>query len=201
MAGEDETRAREEQEAAEGAPAPSSEPEDDSGTAGAEGSTAGGGIPTGSSNSLADVMLLLTKLIQTMPAQLATAVNAEKFTHVDKAKLDIKNFTRIKTFTNKHTEWKEWRNQFSYAVAECDASFAKTLTGMEKNEQPINALSYLNPTQAQLSAILFNRLQAVTTSTANTMVMSTEGNGCEAWRLLNKFFDPQTDQRLTKSIM
>ena len=201
MAGEDEIRAREEQEAAEGAPAPSSEPEDDSGTAGAEGSTAGGGIPTGSSNSLADVMLLLTKLIQTMPAQLATAVNAEKFTHVDKAKLDIKNFTRIKTFTNKHTEWKEWRNQFSYAVAECDASFAKTLTGMEKNEQPINALSDLNPTQAQLSAILFNRLQAVTTSTANTMVMSTEGNGCEAWRLLNKFFDPQTDQRLTKSIM
>ena len=146
-------------------------------------------------------MLLLTKLIQTMPAQLATAVNAEKFTHVDKAKLDIKNFTRIKTFTNKHTEWKGWRNQFSYAVAECDASFAKTLTGMEKNEQPINALSDLNPTQAQLSAILFNRLQAVTTSTANTMVMSTEGNGCEAWRLLNKFFDPQTDQRLTKSIM
>ena len=201
MSGEVEARAREEQEAAEGAPAPSSEPEDDSGTAGAEGSTAGGGIPTGSSNSLADVMLLLTKLIQTMPAQLATAVNAEKFTHVDKAKLDIKNFTRIKTFTNKHTEWKEWRNQFSYAVAECDASFAKTLTGMEKNEQPVNALSDLNPTQAQLSAILFNRLQAVTTSTANTMVMSTEGNGCEAWRLLNKFFDPQTDQRLTKSIM
>ena len=121
MAGEDEIRVREEQEAAEGAPAPSSEPEDDSGTAGAEGSTAGGGIPTGSSNSLADVMLLLTKLIQTMPAQLATAVNAEKFTHVDKAKFDIKNFTRIKTFTNKHTEWKEWRNQFSYAVAGCDA--------------------------------------------------------------------------------
>ena len=33
------------------------------------------------------------------------------------------------------------------------------------------------------------------------MVLSAEGNGCEAWRLLNKFFDPQTDQRLTKAIM
>ena len=124
-----------------------------------------------------------------MPAQLASAVNADKFTHFDNAKLDIKNFVRIKTFTNKHSEWKEWKNQFSYAVAECDSSFAKTLTGMEKNEQPIVALTDLNPTQAQLSAILFNRLQAVTTGTANTMVMSTEGNGCEAWRLLNKFFD------------
>ena len=67
-----------------------------------------------------------------MLAQLATAGDAGKFAHVDKANLDIKNFTRMKTFTNKHTEWKEWRNQFSYAVAECDASFAKTLTGMEK---------------------------------------------------------------------
>ena len=59
----------------------------------------------------------------------------------------------------------------------------------------------LNPTQAQLSAVLFNRLQAVTTGTANTMVLSSEGNGCEAWWLLNKFYDPQTDQRLTRSIM
>ena len=191
MSGDDETRAREKLNTADSMPAPRSEQEDDSGMAGA----------AGSSNSLADVMLLLTKLIQTMPAQLATAVNADKFTHVDKAKLDINNFIRIKTFTNKHSEWKEWKNQFSYAVAECDSSFAKTLTGMEKNEQPIVALTDLNPTQAQLSAILFNRLQAVTTGTANTMVMSTEGNGCEAWRLLNKFFDPQTDQRLTKSIM
>ena len=142
MSGEDETRAREELNAADSMSVPRSEPEEDSGMAGG----------AGSSNSLADVMLLLTKLIQTMPAQLATAVNADKFTHVDKAKLDIKNFVRIKTFTNKHSEWKEWKNQFSYAVAECDSSFAKTLTGMEKNEQPIVALTDLNPTQAQLSA-------------------------------------------------
>ena len=33
------------------------------------------------------------------------------------------------------------------------------------------------------------------------MVLSSEGNGCEAWRLLNKFYDPQTDQRLTRSIL
>ena len=59
----------------------------------------------------------------------------------------------------------------------------------------------LNPTQSQLSAVLFNRLQAVTTGIANTMVLSAEGNGCEAWRLLNGFFDPQTDQRLTRSIL
>ena len=33
------------------------------------------------------------------------------------------------------------------------------------------------------------------------MVLSAEGNGCEAWRLLNVFFAPQTDQRLTRSIL
>ena len=49
--------------------------------------------------------------------------------------------------------------------------------------------------------MLFNRLQAVTTGTANAMVMSAKGNGCDAWRLLNKACDPQTDQRLTKAII
>ena len=33
------------------------------------------------------------------------------------------------------------------------------------------------------------------------MVTSAKGNGCEASRLLNKWYDPQTDQRLTKVIM
>ena len=67
--------------------------------------------------------------------------------------------------------------------------------------EPVDRLSDLTPVQDQLSATLFNRLQAVTTGTANAMVMSAVGNGCEAWRLLNKAFDPQTDQRLTKAIM
>ena len=58
----------------------------------------------------------------------------------------------------------------------------------------------LTPTQGQLSAVLFNRLQAVTTGTANTMVLSAACNGCEIWRLLNGLFDPQTDQRLTRVI-
>ena len=147
-------------------------------------------------------MLLLTQLISQMPANIAAAVKVDKpFSHLDNAKLDVRNFTRINTFTNKHNDWREWKNQFLYAVAECDNPFATTLSSLEKGDKPIDPLADLTPTQAQLSAVLFNRLQAVTTSTANTMVLSSEGNGCEAWRLLNKFYDPQTDQRLTRSIM
>ena len=86
-------------------------------------------------------------------------------------------------------------------MAECDTTFAATNSGMEKRDKPIDKLADLTPTQSQLSAVLFNRLQAVTTGTANTMVLSAEGNGCEAWRLLNGFFDPQTDVRLTRSIL
>ena len=161
--------------------------------------------PTSSSSpptdALAQVMQLLTTLITQMPANIAAAVKVDKpSTHLDNAKLDHRNFTRIQNFTNKHSDWREWKNHFIYAVAECDNSFATTLTGMEKGDKPILMVD-LNPTQSQLSAVLFNRLQAVTTSTANTMVLSAEGNGCEAWRLLNTFYDPQTDQRLTKSIM
>ena len=69
MAGssEDDVRAREGLAAADAAPLPPSEPEEDLGTAGGTGTATGGEIPTGSSNQLADVMLLLTKLIQAMP--------------------------------------------------------------------------------------------------------------------------------------
>ena len=85
-------------------------------------------------------------------------------------------------------------------MAECDNAFATTLSTLEKGDKSILMVD-LNPTHAQLSAVLFNRLQAVTTSTANTMVLSADGNGCETWRLLNHYYNPQTDQRLTKSIM
>ena len=147
-------------------------------------------------------MLLLTQLINNMPATMAAAIKADKpQSHLDNAKLDVRNFQLIKTFTNKHADWREWKNPFLYAVAECDNSFAVTLSSMEKRDKAIDIKADLTPTQGQLSAILFNRLQAVTTGTANTMVLSAEGNGCETWRQLNGFFDPQTDQRLTRSIL
>ena len=170
----------------------------------AEEEQAASGVPPAAglgSTSLEGVMQLLTQLISQMPANIAAAVKVDKpFNHLDNAKLDVRNFVRIKTFTNKHNEFREWKSQFAYAVAECDSVFASTLAGFEKAEKPIDSKD-MTPTQAQLSSVLFNRLQAVTTGTANTMVLSAEGNGCEAWRLLNKFFDPQTDQRLTRSIM
>jgi len=72
---------------------------------------------------------------------------------------------------------------------------------MEKKVDPIDTVTDLTLVQNQLSATLFNRLQAVTTGTANTMVVSAKGNGCEAWRLLNKWYDPRTDQRLTKVVI
>jgi hypothetical protein len=120
--------------------------------------------------------------------------------HLDSAKLNVRNFQRINTVSNKHSDWKEWKSQFAYAVAECDVAFAATMAKTEKQEKPVDP-NDLTPTQNQLSPILFNRLQSVTTGTANTMVLSAAGNGCESWRLLNGFFDPQTDQRLTRSIM
>ena len=148
---------------------------------------------------MASVMQLLTQLISQMPANIAAAVKVDK-PHLDNAKLDHRNFVRIQNFTNKHSDWREWKNHFLYAVAECDNAFATTLSTLEKGDKPVLTVD-LNPTHAQLSAVLFNRLQAVTTSTANTMVLSADGNGCEAWRLLNHYYNPQTDQRLTKSIM
>ncbi len=201
MAATDGTTATPEELAAATA-VPGSEPGDDDTAQATQSATraapSSGVEPAG----LEAVMMMLTQLIAALPTTIATAVKVDKpFSHVDTAKLDNRNFTRIKTFTNKHGEWRELKNQFIYAVAECDNSFATTLSSMEKKDKAICQSADLTPTQAQLSAILFNRLQAVTTGTANTMVLSAEGNGCESWRLLNKFYDPQTDQRLTRPIM
>ena len=135
----------------------------------------GGGDPA---DGMQQMMKLLTQLVKSMPETMAAAIKADKpIAQLDNAKMDIRNFNRIKTFSNKHSDWKEWKNQFVYAVAECDAVFATTNTKMEKQTTAIDQLADLTPTQRQLSAVLFNRLQSVTTGTANTMVLSAEGNG------------------------
>ena len=82
-------------------PAPESETEHPTGTS-------SGSVPAGEPTSLAQVTLLLTQLIQSMPANIAAAVKVDKpFSHHDNAKLDNRNFIRIKTFTNKHSDWRE----------------------------------------------------------------------------------------------
>ena len=61
----------------------------ESGTADQQATAASGSAPA----SLAEVMLLLTQLIQTMPANIAVAVKLNKpFGHLDNAKLDVRNF-------------------------------------------------------------------------------------------------------------
>ena len=98
------------------------------------------------------MMALLTQLIQSMPANIAAAVKKDEKTssHLDNVKLDVRNFSRIKTCTNKnkHDAWKEWKNQFHYVIQECDHSFADFLSGMEKKVDPIDTLEDFNRTQS-----------------------------------------------------
>ena len=93
-------------------------------------------------------MMLLAQLIQGMPENIAAAVKKDERHHLDNVKLDVRNFVRIKTFTNKHEAWKEWKSQFHYVIQECDHSFADFLGGMETMVYPIDGLSDLNSPQA-----------------------------------------------------
>ena len=93
--------------AAAGTAAPASESEDDLGSQ--QGDTtqapqsASGAVPAAS--SIESVMLLLTQLLTQMPANMAAAMKVDKpNSHLDNAKLDVRNFTRIKSFTNKHRD-------------------------------------------------------------------------------------------------
>ena len=117
------------------APSQYEEETGEAGTAGASGSVPSG--DPGAQPSITQVMQMLAQLINNMPASMAAAIKADKpQSHYDNAKLDIRNFTRINKFTNKHSDWREWKSQFVYAVAECDNSFAATLSGMESVTHP-----------------------------------------------------------------
>ena len=67
-----------------------------------EAATASAGA-SGPSDPLAQMMVLLTQLIQGMSANIAVAVKVDRpSSRLDNVKLDIRNFLRIKTFTNTH---------------------------------------------------------------------------------------------------
>ena len=118
-------------------------------------------------------------------------------------KLDENYFRSIVKFDNTKSSWKEWRRHFLNAVRDCDDSFSDLIEGLEKSPTPIDNLSsYSNATQVQQSTNLYNRLIGCTTGIAFQIVESVPlHNGGEAWRLLNNWFDPKTDARLTSLVL
>ena len=90
---------------------------------------------------------------------------------------------------------------FASAVRESDKKFAGYLWTIEKKlDEEVDEVN-LSPTYTQLSAALYSRLIGDTSKEAFRIVEMTAGNGCEAWCLLNKRYDPQTDARLTSLIL
>ena len=81
-------------------------------------------------------------------------------------RLDERAFRRLDQFSNKKSEWKEWRTQLLTAIRECDATFATTLVNYEKSEDPIEN-SLLTPTLQQFSATLQAWLFSVTQKEAS----------------------------------
>ena len=110
--------------------------------------------------------------------------------HLANARLDERNFRRIKTFTNKREEWREWKMHFVSSIRECDVAFADHLWGIEKRQGSEDDVDIdimpLDMTQTQLAGALSSRLIDVTTGEAFRIVEVNIGNGKEAWRLLNK---------------
>ena len=100
--------------------------------------------------------------------------------------------------TSSRTRWqigKSGKGVFLPAVREGDAVFADQLADAERQAEPILTTN-LNPTQAQLSAILHSSVIAMTSKQGYAIVEATQGNGLDAWRQLAQMYDPQTDARL-----
>jgi hypothetical protein len=120
--------------------------------------------------------------------------------HLANVRLDERAFRRIEKFGDRKEDWKDWRSQVMNAVRECDKTFADKLVTLEKLDDPIEDV-HLSVVEQQLSATLQSRLINVTAKEAFAIVTAAEGQGVEAWRQLNKRFDPQTDARFALLII
>ena len=60
---------------------------------------------------------------------------------------------------------------------------------------------YLTPDQEKLSAILQARLINLTVREGMALVGPTQGNRCEAWRLLSQRYDSMTDARFASLVI
>ena len=110
--------------------------------------------------------------------------------HMANVRLGERAFRRLDKFSNKKSDWKEWRTQLLTAIRECDTTFATTLVHHERSEEVIKNEN-LTPTLQQLSATLQARLVSVTAKEAFAIVDAEQGEGIEAWRQLVKRFDPR----------
>ena len=122
------------------------------------------------------------------------ATQWKQHAHMASVRLDERAFRRMDKFSNKKSDWKEWRTQLLTAIRECDTTFATALVAYEKSEGPIENLG-LSPTSQQLSATLQSRLISVTAKETFAIVDATQGEGIEAWRQLVKRFDPKQTGR------
>ena len=118
--------------------------------------------------------------------------------HMANVRLDERAFRRLEKFSNKKSDWKEWRTQLLFAIRECDATFATALVNYERSEEPVQN-SLLTPTQQQLSATLQARLVSVTAKEAFAIVDAAQDEGIEAWRQLVKRFAPRRTEPLRRS--
>ena len=114
--------------------------------------------------------------------------------------MDERHFRRMKEFTNKVEDWKQWRTHFLTAVRESDLKFAKTMEAAEESEKPLTA-GDMTEEQIALSGTLYARLIGITSKQSFTMVESTQGNGLEAWRLMAHRFNPTTYARFVSLIL
>ena len=88
----------------------------------------------------------------------------------------------------------KWRMRFLTFVGAHDSSFADFLNENERKEITTDGVDLI-PEQEKQSAILQGRLISLTTKQAFAIVEPTQGNPCEAWRLLSQRYDPMTDAR------
>ena len=152
--------------------------------------------------SMMQMQTMITQVLSTMsgPGVQPDPASTAQRPHLANAKLDERCFRRLDKFTNKREDWREWRMHFLTAVKECDTSFAESLKVYEKSETEIEEVS-LNPTEQQLSAVLQARLISLTAKEAFSIVVASQGSGCEAWRQLSRRYDPQTDARFASLII
>ncbi len=72
------------------------------------------------------------------------ATHWKQHTQMASVRLDERAFRRMDKFSNKKSEWKEWRIQLLTAIRECDTTFATALVAYERlDTDPATAFAHV----------------------------------------------------------
>lgn len=118
--------------------------------------------------------------------------------------VDTKIVKNIQTFSGKKRDWRSWSHKFANFLALVEPKVARAaLDYAREQEEEISQEDVIDQGWLEFSSALYSTLvQYMSPGTAENLVKNTKpaGHGLEAWRRLNDWYDPASDNKRVSAL-